>query len=552
MRLLLAVLSVLAWGASAPAGAPTSQPTTVISPTDWNVWRQRQRRELAPLPKPADPPGEAGVHPIDRWLADWWAKEKVQPSILCDDATFCRRAYFDLIGLPPTETDMQQFLVDTGSDKRARLIDALLADNPAYAEGWMAWWCDLLRNDEQTSIDGLRKPITKWLFAALLNNMPYDRMVAELVNPGNDGPDGYLKGINWRGRVNASQRPPVQAAQNVGQVFMATNIKCASCHDHFTRPYLLDDSYGLASFFSDENLEVYRCDVPTGHVIPPRFPIRGLGEVAENADRATRGKAVAEMLTTPRNPRFAKAMANRMWKRLMGRGLFEPVDDIYAKPSNPELLDWLAYEFMRQDYDLKQLIRLLMTSQAYQLASHAESADQIRASAKAPGVFTGPPIRRLGSEQFADAVSRLTGHWPQVAVMDVHVDNANIRAWRHKVPDPLAMALGRPLREQVTTCREEDASMLQMLELVNGKVLTALLAEGATKLLASPLGDNPDSIAVLDVLCMRAYGRKATDVEREVLGPMLGTPEKTRQERQAGWEDVCWTLVMNPEFQFIY
>src|SRR4029453_13897408 len=133
---------------------------------------------------------------------------------------FARRAYLDAIGLPPTEDQLKKFISDTNPKKRGQLVEALLADKLGYAQGWMPWWCDLLRNDEQTDIDGLRKPVTRWLLDALMENSPYDQMVAELLNPGPDGADGYLKGINWRGIVNASQRPPVQAAQNVGQVFL--------------------------------------------------------------------------------------------------------------------------------------------------------------------------------------------------------------------------------------------------------------------------------------------------------------------------------------------
>jgi hypothetical protein len=114
---------------------------------------------------------------------------------------------------------LEQFLHDTGPEKRQKLVDALLADKQGYAEHWMTFWNDLLRNDEQTNIDGLRKPVTPWLYKSLLDNKPLDLFVAELLNPGRDGPDGYLKGVNWRGRVNASQTPPVQAAQNVSQVF---------------------------------------------------------------------------------------------------------------------------------------------------------------------------------------------------------------------------------------------------------------------------------------------------------------------------------------------
>lgn len=543
---------VFLWAGGAFAALLCAEPPgTQPSEATGGAWRARQRSELAATTRPADPPGEASAHPVDRFMHAWWSREKIDPPSVCDDATFARRAWLDLVGYTPSEAELKAFVNETGADRRLRLIDRLLADSPAYAEGWMAWWCDLLRNDEQTNIDNLRKPVTKWLFAALLENRPYDRMIAELLDPGPDGPDGYLKGINWRGVVNASQTPAMQAAQNVGQVFLGTNIKCASCHDHFTRPYFLEETYGLASFFSEKNLEVYRCDKPTGTVVGPSFIIPGLGSVAPDAGREQRLRAVSLMVTTPKNPRFARTMVNRLWKRLMGHGLVEPVDDFHAKAANSELLDWLAYDFMTHDYDLKHTIRLLMTSRAYQLRTISETPDELRAAAKQSPVYVGPPPRRLTSEQFLDSVSRMTGFWPKAATMDVPVANPNVRAWRHKVPDALARSLGRPSREQVCTVRVEDASMLQMLEMVNGQVLASRLAEGAKALLAGPLGREEDAAKSLDVLLTRAFGREASPAERELLVPLLGTPDSPAEARQAGWEDVCWMIVMSPEFQYI-
>src|SRR5262249_52440867 len=153
------------------------------------------------------PPAGNGA-PIDRFLAAHWAKQKFTPPPAVADRVFARRVYFDVIGLPPTVEQLEKFEKDTAADKRAKLIDGLLADNAAYAEHWRTFWNALLRNDEQTNIDGLRKPITQWLYTSLQANKPLDLFVAELLNPGKDGPDGYLKGVNWRGRVNASQLPP--------------------------------------------------------------------------------------------------------------------------------------------------------------------------------------------------------------------------------------------------------------------------------------------------------------------------------------------------------
>ena len=348
----------------------------------WSGWRERQRKEFQDLPRPAEPPAGEGSA-IDRFLRAHWEQQHFTPPALVDDAAFARRVYLDVVGLVPTPGQLAAFEKDTQVDKRAKLVDALLADKDGYAEGWMAYWNDLLRNDEQTNIDGLRKPITQWLYTSLRDNKPFDLLVAELLNPGKSGPDGYLKGVNWRGTVNASQQPAVQAAHNVSQVFLAASLKCASCHNSFINDYKLEQAYGMASFFSPKNLEMHRCDKATGKLVPPQFLFADMGEVAPDADLATRHRAVAQMVTRPKNPRFARAIVNRLWKKLLGRGLFEPADDFDSKTPHLALLDWLAHDFMAHDYDVKHTLRSILLARVYQLpASKAgrmpSSADRCR------------------------------------------------------------------------------------------------------------------------------------------------------------------------------
>jgi hypothetical protein len=526
---------------------PGRPPVPVVdSDSYWLTWRSCQRAELATLPQPPQPPPGDGA-PIDRFLTVHWARHGFTPAAVVDDRTFARRAYLDVIGLLPTIEQLQRFEQDKKPDKRARLVDDLLADNQAYAEQWMSFWNDLLRNDEQTNIDGLRKPITPWLYESLRKNKPLDLFVAELLNPGRDGPDGYLKGVNWRGRVNASQTPPIQAAQNVSQVFLASSLKCASCHDSFINDRKLHEAYGLASFFAAQNLEMHRCDKATGKIVPPRFFLPDLGEVAPTADLAARHRAVARMVTRPKDPRFARTMVNRLWKRLLGRGLFEPVDDFDSKPPQSELLDWLAHDSMSHDYDAKHTLRQILLSRVYQLPVAPPRPHKKK---EAPLVL-GPVERRLTSEQYLDAIAGVTGHWPQTAVMSVAVPNPHVRAWRYRKPDALMTALGRPNREQVCTDRNQESTVLQALELVNGAALTARLRDGARTLLASDLGREEDAAKVAQVLYLRALGRPPTAEEVVLARPLLGSPKDNGATRQEGWEDFLWELFMSPEFQFV-
>lgn len=354
------------------------------------------------------PPSARGVtNPVDRLLAPYFAEHGFRPPEPVDDARFARRAYLDVTGLLPAPEDLRAFEQDRREDKRARLVQRLLADDEGYAQHWMTFWNDALRNDYRGTgyIDGGRKQITPWLHAALVTNMPFDRFVARLVNP-DEHSEGFTKGIVWRGAVNASQTPPLQAAQNVSQVFLGINLKCASCHDSFISDWKLADAYGLASVYADEPLELVRCDAPTGEKATRRFLFPQLGSLVESTNRAERLESLARTLTDPRNGRLTRTIVNRLWARFLGRGLIEPVDEMDDPPWHRDLLDWLAVDLAEHGYDLKHTIALILTSSAYQLPA---VAGEEQASDKY--VFRGPVVKRLSAEQYADALSALTATW---------------------------------------------------------------------------------------------------------------------------------------------
>ena len=189
---------------------------------------------------------------IDERFAKHWQDKKVQPANLADDAEFLRRVYLDLIGLLPAPEEVDAFVKDPAADKRARLVRRLLDDRRSWAEHWLTFWNDLLRNDYAGTgyIDGGRRQISAWLYRSLLENKPYDRFVRELISPTPES-EGFIKGIKWRGNVNASQVPELQFSQNVAQVFFGINLKCASCHDSFIDNWKLRDAYGLAAITAD-------------------------------------------------------------------------------------------------------------------------------------------------------------------------------------------------------------------------------------------------------------------------------------------------------------
>ncbi len=373
-------------------------------------------KPLMELRRPALPQVAGVTHRLDRLLHPYLAKQRPatrtsSATPVVDDRTFARRTYLDIIGLLPSPEELQAFLADPAPNKRARLAKALLADNKNYSEHWLTFWNDALRNDYAGTgyIDGGRLQITGWLQEALFTNKPYDRFVAELVNPTPQSL-GFVKGIVWRGVVNASQTPEMQAAQNISQVFMGVNLKCASCHDSFIGNWKLSDAYGMASIYADAPLEMVRCDKPLGKVAPVKFLYPELGQIDGSLPKAERLARLAEVLTSKSNGRLARTLVNRIWGKLMGRGLVEPADEMDSRPWSPEVLDWLAADFVDHGWDVKHLIETIVSSRAYQMPSVGLPSEG------AAFVFRGPVVKRMTAEQFVDGVSQLTGVWARPAV----------------------------------------------------------------------------------------------------------------------------------------
>lgn len=692
-------------------------------------------RNLQPR-KPELPPAiSTGDHPVDRLMASYFQRHGVQPAAPVDDRTFARRTFLDVVGLLPTPEELGTFLADTRPDRRERLVASLLGDAPRYAQHWMSFWNDLLRNDYRGTgyIDGGREPITPWLYAALRDNMPYDRFVRELVNPGDGPAKGFAKGIVWRGVVNSSQTPQMQAAQNISQVFLGVNLKCASCHDSFIDDWQLSDAYGMAGVYASEKLELVQCDKPLGRHAPTKFLFPELGGIDDDAPRAERIARLAELVTTPANGRLPRTVVNRLWARLLGRGLVEPLDVMQNPAWNPDLLDWLAEDLVAHGYDLKRTLSVILTSRAYQLP-----AVDVPEVVPAGLVFRGPAVRRLSAEQFRDALGQMTGVWaqrpegglesllvekgpdgalpaaaywvwsdahaasaappqtvwfrrtfvvesmPDEAVAVVNADNS-VRLWvngqsarrQNNTPwnetvvvdvksllkpgtnvlaaeavnggegpnpaglllyarfrgtpspgtqggerppatgvadfgtdgswrvstvkaegwmkpqfddagwgraqvlgpadmapwglgtqfvstvrgrtvfgavraslvsaDPLATALGRPNREQVTSQRAQTATTIQLLELTNGGTLAGLLRQGAGRLVAEAGVQGPETGALVDRVFRQALGRGPTPQESELAAGLLGA-----RPRAEGVEDLLWSVAMLPEFQLVY
>ena len=520
----------------------------VISGAKWEPGFAFKTPAYEPPLRPRNPTLPAAVkgrnHPIDRIIDHDLATKKLPVPAPLDDAAFLRRVHLDLVGLLPDIETLQTFTADPRPDKRARIIDQLLADKSGYTEHWLTFWNDLLRNDYAGTgyIDGGRKQISGWLYQALYDNMPYDEFVRRLVAPTPEN-EGFAKGIQWRGSVSAAQITPMQYAQSVGQTFLGINLKCASCHDSFVDRWKLSEAYGLAAIYADGPLEMFRCDKPTGKTAVPAWIFPELGTVDASLPKAERLKQLADLITHPQNGRTPRAIANRLWQRLMGRGIVHPVDAMQSPPWNEDLLDYLGSHLAANQHDLKKTLKLICLSKAYQSKSGSfEEAPQ-----ESNYVYQGPRAKRLTAEEFVDAIWQICGTAPQKIDAPVKRDPSvnpqpMVRAALLK-SDLLMRTLGRPNREQIVSTRPNELATLEAMDLNNGAILDKRLAEGAANLLARHRGSSAE---LATYVWRAALSRDPTPAELQLAVSMLG-----EKPGVAATQDFLWGVFMLPEFQIV-
>ena len=518
-------------------------------PDSQQVKKAFRNAALAPRNPALPSDASAYANPIDKWTNSYLKAKKLPWPNQIDDRTFIRRVYLDLIGLLPTPEEMEIFLLDKKSDKRDKLVRQLLDREDDFAAHWLSFWNDALRNDYTGPgyITGGRFNITNWLYGAIKTNKPYPQFVKELVDPVKES-KGFIEGIKWRGEINASQRTEMQAAQNVAQVFLGLNLKCASCHNSFISDWKLTDAYGFANIFADSSLEINRCDKPTGKFIRPQMLWKDLGKIDSMESRKVKMAQLAEIMVKPENGRLYRTIVNRIWKQMLGRGLVEPVDQMDNEPWSQDLLDWMAYDFQKKGGDVKALIYFIATSKTYQTKS---------VGLKDPNdvylqnyVFRGSLRKRITAEQFSDIVGAIIDpifpdsimkFKPQYAAGFVPPGGYFARA-AFLANNPFLIALGRPTRENVTTSRESQANLLQALELTNGARFNAMLKRGAIKWQSR----YPDGMSLLSAFYSLSFGRKPNSKEKAVAIKILGDTPSLE-----GIQDFFWAALLLPEIQII-
>lgn len=503
-------------------------------------------RAIIPRPeKIASYPQVSEKNFIDQHVHAKLKKLNILPSDVCDDAEFLRRVYLDVIGTLPTPAEARRFLKDPAPDRRAKLVDELL-ERPEYADYWALKWSDVLRVDRQALGHKRAFAYYKWIHASLERNKPFDQFVRELITA--EGPLDQVGPANF---FKVAPKPG-EAASTLSQVFLGVRIACAECHHHPFDRWSQTDYFGMQAFFTPVAVKsvnkqdfVQAAGDPltkhprTGEIVHAHALGMPLPDKSPPGDRRL---ALAEWLTSGKNPWFARNLVNRLWAHFLGRGLVEPVDDFRDTnpPSNPELLDALARHAVEAKFDLKKIMRTITASRTYQLSSKPNVTND-----KDEQNYSRALFRRLDAEVLLDMVSQTTGI-PE----NFHGMPSGYRAiqlWDSKVNHYFLKVFGRPVRATACECeRNAGPSVSQVLHLLNAPEIHAKLGHegGAIARLERAFKDDA---ALVDELYLTFYSRLPDARERSVALEFLRRPAVPR--RQAV-EDLAWSLLNSLEFVF--
>lgn len=476
----------------------------------------------------------------------------ITPSEPASDSTFVRRVYLDLIGRLPTPLEVRTFLDDAGKDKRVRLVDALL-ERPEYADFWANKWADLLRpNPYRVGIKAVYN-LDAWLRDAFRRNKPYDQFVREILTAqGSTFRDGPVT-------IFRDRRDPDEIVTMVSQLFLGIRLECAKCHQHPSEVYGQNDFYSLAAYFGRLGRKGTGLSPPisgseeilfpaasgqvkhptTGQVLPPR-PL--FGKAGSTDGEGDPRKALADWICSDENPYFARVQVNRIWADLMGRGLVEPVDDLRATnpATNGPLLDALAAEFRKQQYDLKKLLRTIATSYVYGLNSLANDRN---------GNDTRNHARhyrqRLRAEVLLDALCDVTAVAENFDGMPP--GSRAMENWTVRLRSLFLDSFGRPDPNQDPPCeRTSETTVVQALHLMNAPQLHAKVTSDTGRC-ATLAASSRTPREIVEEVYLLTYARLPQPEELKVALSLYADPKRSR--RQAT-EDLVWALVNTAEFLF--
>ncbi|MGD9857743.1 MAG: DUF1549 domain-containing protein [Planctomycetaceae bacterium] len=497
---------------------------------------------------------------VDEAIRAHWRRLNVQPSELCSDAEFVRRAFLDAIGTLPSREKVEAFLRSDAADKHEQLVDELLGltGDPArdvYTSEWSAYWAlkwgDLLRNNRTKVGDGGMWAFHNWVREALRENRPVDEFVREIITAQGsifaNGPANYFK--------IASN--PEDLAETTVQVFLGVRLQCAKCHHHPFESYSQADYYGLAAFFTrvgtkaSEDFGALGRDTVvlvknsgsikhprTGKPLPPTplggepVPLDGVGDLR---------RPLAQWLTAPDNELFSRNIVNRFWGYFLGSGLVEPIDDMrHTNPASvPALLDALADDFTASRFDLKHLMRTIMTSRVYQLSSVPRPENRAL-----DRLFLHYHVKRLPAEVLLDAIDDACG--TQERFRGVPLGTRAIELPDTNFASYFLDTMGRPLRTIACECeRTSEPNLAQVLHVANGDVIQNKLSDKQGRIAGLVTAGADDETAIRE-LYFATFSRPPSDEELSLSRSVVAGTD----DRQQAVEDLLWALLNSREFLF--
>ncbi|MFD2256789.1 PSD1 and planctomycete cytochrome C domain-containing protein [Luteolibacter algae] len=488
---------------------------------------------------------------IDTLVAEKLNKLRIVPSGLASDEVFLRRAYLDIVGLPPTLEEREGFVNDRRADKRKLLVDQLL-EREEFTEMWVMKWAELMqirtiRNGANTVSYKAALNYYQWLRARIASNTPFNELVRDLLSA-----EGGTFG-NPATNFFQMENDVLKLTENVAQVFMGTRIQCAQCHNHPFDRWTMDDYYSFAAFFTqvkrkpaEDPRERIIFDA-TGEIKHPvtkqNMVPKFLGGPRPEIKNQSRREVLASWLASPENPWFAKNVVNIIWDHYMGVGIVDPVDDVRVSnpPSNPELLNALAEKFVGYDYDFKKIVRDICTSRTYQLSTATNETNQ-----SDERNFSKAMIRRVRAEVLLDTISKVTNTSEKYKGLPkgaraVQIADGNTSNY-------FLTTFGRATRATVCSCEVKmEPNLSQALHLINGETVHQRIAQG--KIVEEMLRDKKSPSEIITHLYLRALSRAPTEDELRRLGSAVDA-EQNPKEKQKVLEDIFWALLNSKEFIF--
>ena len=502
---------------------------------------------------------------IDDYILKHLEALHIPPAPPAGDAEFIRRVYLDAAGILPARAEVERFLADNSPDKRQKLIEQLMY-RPEFVDFWAYKWSDLLLVSSNHLSDEGMWSYYNWIRENVAADKPWNQFVYEIVTATGDARE------NGAANYWAIHRDPLDISENMAQAFLGITITCAHCHNHPLAKWTQKDYYGMANLFARvrlktagrtenrvgvgpvfENVTVY--SNPWGQFTDDRYtkplPPKPLAAAALPVDSPQDPRLYfAGWLTSPDNPFFARAVVNRVWRGLMGRGLVEPADDMRdTNPaSNSELLDALVKDFIQHQFDINYLIRTILDSATYQASSRPN--DQ---NAQDEQYYSHYLIRRLPAEVLLDAYSQVTQEPEKFegypfGTRALQLPDAAVKSY-------FLTAFGRPPRQQTRESeRTSVPTVTQALHIINGDTLNYKLRDAGNSLdMLMKLGFSDEEI--VNYLYLSSLSRPPADQERAALLNALRQAEATKAEgitdpRRAALADMTWALLTSEEFVF--